>query len=254
MIKAIFFDLDGTLISPKTGFATPKTQAALETLRQKGILLFAATGRSPYEFTITHMIDDLTFDGIVCLNGQYCYSHNKVIHRCLFDKDDMRQILANTEKENCPCVIVEQNDMYTSMVNDHLLQAQNSIHTPVPRVGDVASAPDRDVLMLMAYIPSGEIEKRVLSGISGNDISMAVQTTKEIQKRIHGNRTDGRAKTTAQVTGNIDCASVRIPIGSQTSHGVVGNGSEGVEQFKEEVNCHSNGQLYTVSNIKASEH
>jgi hydroxymethylpyrimidine pyrophosphatase-like HAD family hydrolase len=72
IIKAAFFNPDGTLISSE-GTYTPAVKEALETLRRKGILVFAATGRAPHEFDITGMIDGLTFDAIVGLNGQLCY-------------------------------------------------------------------------------------------------------------------------------------------------------------------------------------
>ena len=49
MIKAIFFDIDGTLLdhSPKGGGRIPpSTLRCLEALRKKGIKLFVATGGS----------------------------------------------------------------------------------------------------------------------------------------------------------------------------------------------------------------
>ena len=45
MTKAIFFDVDGTLVSFKTHTMSPATLQALHTLREKGILLFLSTGR-----------------------------------------------------------------------------------------------------------------------------------------------------------------------------------------------------------------
>ena len=45
MIKAIFFDIDGTLASFKTHQIPKQTLTALKKLQQKGIKLFIATGR-----------------------------------------------------------------------------------------------------------------------------------------------------------------------------------------------------------------
>lgn len=45
-IKAVFFDIDGTLISFKTHQMHQSTQKALNALREKGIRVYVATGRS----------------------------------------------------------------------------------------------------------------------------------------------------------------------------------------------------------------
>ena len=45
MIKAVFFDIDGTLVSFKTHTIPQSTLDALALLREKGIKVFIATGR-----------------------------------------------------------------------------------------------------------------------------------------------------------------------------------------------------------------
>lgn len=44
MIKALFFDIDGTLVSFKTHTIAASTMEALRNLRAKGIKVFIATG------------------------------------------------------------------------------------------------------------------------------------------------------------------------------------------------------------------
>lgn len=45
MIKAIFFDVDGTLLSHRTGRISPHTRACIRALRAGGTLVFLSTGR-----------------------------------------------------------------------------------------------------------------------------------------------------------------------------------------------------------------
>ncbi len=45
MVKAIFFDIDGTLVSFETHKIPASTHEALKALRDKGIKIFIATGR-----------------------------------------------------------------------------------------------------------------------------------------------------------------------------------------------------------------
>ena len=49
MVKAIFFDIDGTLVSFKNHQIPKSTFDALYKLKEKGIKLFIATGRDVYK-------------------------------------------------------------------------------------------------------------------------------------------------------------------------------------------------------------
>lgn len=72
-VKAVFFDIDGTLVSFKTHAAPASTMRALHTLREKGVKLFIASGRPPVWLDVLReQLHDFPFDGYVLLNGQYC--------------------------------------------------------------------------------------------------------------------------------------------------------------------------------------
>lgn len=161
MIKAAFFDLDGTLVSGQ-GFCTPAVKAALKTLRKNGILVFAATGRSPCELAITGMVDGVEFDGFVALNGQLCYDKDGMIHRKLFDKEDLKNLVAQTKVTPFAFMVVEQEDMYINYVDDYVRRALEDIHTPLPEVRDLSDIAERDVLLAMAYLPQKETQELVI--------------------------------------------------------------------------------------------
>ncbi|MDR3142951.1 MAG: HAD hydrolase family protein [Tannerellaceae bacterium] len=80
-IQAVFFDIDGALVSFKTHQIPQSTIEAIESLRQKGIKLAIATGRSLYDI---NNLGDLVFDGYITANGAYCVTGEKdVLHRNL---------------------------------------------------------------------------------------------------------------------------------------------------------------------------
>ena len=70
MIKALFFDLDGTLLTSGKTIA-PSTRAALLACRERGLRIYIATGRSPrLDRTLSWTPADLAlFDGGVYSNG-----------------------------------------------------------------------------------------------------------------------------------------------------------------------------------------
>ena len=78
MIKAVFFDIDGTLLSHNTYSVPESTKTALKLLKEKGILTFIATGRHLSEMRDLP-IQDLEFDACITLNGQYCFNKDGMI-------------------------------------------------------------------------------------------------------------------------------------------------------------------------------
>lgn len=71
MIKAIFFDVDGTLLSHRTGRISPHTRACIRALRAGGTLVFLSTGRHILELR-SLPVGEMAFDGYITLNGQLC--------------------------------------------------------------------------------------------------------------------------------------------------------------------------------------
>jgi len=160
MIRAAFFDLDGTLVG-NSGTYTPAVKAALTALRKKGILTFAATGRALFELQATGMIDGLEFDAILSLNGQYCYTQDRVIHKQLFPKDELRRILDQCKKTPFPCAFLEKDDMYINYVDDYVRHTLAYLHNPMLRTADLDAAAERDVLMVMAFLPQTQVQQLV---------------------------------------------------------------------------------------------
>ncbi len=77
MIQAIFFDVDGTLVSFRTHTIPASTLEALHALRAKGIKLFLATGR--HQAMLRSVQELFPFDGCVTLSGQYCFVGDQVL-------------------------------------------------------------------------------------------------------------------------------------------------------------------------------
>lgn len=136
-IKAIFFDIDGTLISFKTHSVPKSTLSALDKLRAKGIKLFIATGRLPQD--LDFLLKDLHhyFDAYITLTGQYCFDkgHN-IIHDQAIEQQDLRNLINILQKKEFACGIMELDYYYLNLVNKRILDLQKIL-------GD--TAPDRPI-------------------------------------------------------------------------------------------------------------
>ena len=110
MIKALFFDIDGTLVSFNTHTIPQSTLNAIAELRKKGLKLFISTGRPRVAI---NNLGNLEFDGYITMNGSYCFGENdEVIYKSPIPKSDVETMLGILKKErNCPCVIVHEKEM-----------------------------------------------------------------------------------------------------------------------------------------------
>lgn len=99
MIKACFFDLDGTLLTSKKTISK-KTKEALMRCREKGIQTFIATARPK---TLDKMLPEWTqetfalFDGGVFCNGACCCVHGKTEY-VFVDEQAVCKVLETVEK------------------------------------------------------------------------------------------------------------------------------------------------------------
>ncbi len=71
-IKAVFFDIDGTLMSFRTRRVPASAARALSLMRRAGRRLFIASGRPPIYLAELQRELNFPFDGYVLTNGQYC--------------------------------------------------------------------------------------------------------------------------------------------------------------------------------------
>lgn len=141
MIKAVFFDVDGSLLSHKTKQVSYCTRKSLEKLRDMGIKIFLSTGRYPDELARLP-VNDLTFDGYVSLNGQLCLDrHKKVLLSVPFNPAVTQRLAGIFCERKIPLAFVEQDRIYINLVNDAVRRAQREISTPVPPIEEYRNAP-----------------------------------------------------------------------------------------------------------------
>ncbi len=141
MIRAIFFDVDGTLLSHKTGQVPASARQSLERLREKKIKRFLSTGRHVLELEELP-IRDLRFDGYITLNGQLCLdSHKHILSATPLDRAATEALVAMFEDRTLPIMLVEADRIYINRINDAVRQAQAAVSTPVPPIGRYEGAP-----------------------------------------------------------------------------------------------------------------
>lgn len=158
MIKAAFFDVDGTLLSHRTKQVPPSTRDALDALKAAGIQCVVSTGRMIQEMDKLPM-GDLSFDAYITMNGQMTLDANReLICGTPLEGKIKDFVLKLFAEKQIPVILVEKDRLYVNFVNDRVTAVQAAISSKVPPVGEYQGAP---IYQVCVYV-TGE-EEQVLA-------------------------------------------------------------------------------------------
>ena len=156
-IKAVFFDVDGTLLSHRQNDVPKSTRDALHKLREKGILTVIATGRHMIEFS-NLPVGDMDFDGYLMLNGQLILDSNRSVYAGTpIDEGEMKILAGIFKRKKIPFALVGANHRYINYVDDTVVRTQTEVKGIIPDVGEYRG---EKIYQILAFVPDDE--KRVL--------------------------------------------------------------------------------------------
>lgn len=114
--KIIFFDIDDTLYRKKSAFLPESIGLACEVLRQRGIKLGIATGRSPAIFpdVVRKLVEKYQFEAIVAINGQYCAVNGQEIGDFAILENELQEIITFCQIHDFPYCFVGAEAMSAS--------------------------------------------------------------------------------------------------------------------------------------------
>ena len=107
---ALFFDIDGTLVSFKTHQIPPSTILALTQAKANGHKVFIATGRPPIIITNLGAIEHL-IDGYVTINGALCFIGQKVVRQKPVADEEVRLVVDDARERGYGLIVIGDRDM-----------------------------------------------------------------------------------------------------------------------------------------------
>ena len=151
-IRAIFFDVDGTLLSFKDHRVPETTLMALAELKRKGVMCFLATGRPPYQL---EEISIDNFEAFILFNGQLCLTRDEVFFDEFMDKGDIATVVDQVDQGLYECLFMEKGRCYVSGHNDDVRAIEEAAGQHF-REGDIHQALHNDIYQLNVFLHPGE--------------------------------------------------------------------------------------------------
>lgn len=108
MTKALFFDIDGTLVAFKTHSIPASTIEAISKAKENGVEVYISTGR-PYPLINNLAAISSMIDGYITTNGAYCFIGDHVVSCTPIDAKAVDAILDKSRIDGFPCMVVGEH-------------------------------------------------------------------------------------------------------------------------------------------------
>ena len=110
MIKSLFFDIDGTLVSFKTHRIPDSTVDALTQAKRRGVGIYISTGRPFPIITNLGAVAPLV-DGYITTNGALCQVGDAVVCCHPIPDTDVRALIADADANDYTALVVGERDV-----------------------------------------------------------------------------------------------------------------------------------------------
>ncbi len=159
-MKALFFDVDGTLVDIKNHKVPESAMIAIREARQNGNKIFIATGRSHTFLDLDGLPKEL-IDGYVTLNGAVCLAEGKEISMTKIPAETVKALADICIREGFTCLFVTMEGMIVANPDqDFRIGFQEYFKLgPVP-VTDFSSMLDKNIYQMTVFFDD-DTEKKL---------------------------------------------------------------------------------------------
>ena len=109
-VKALFFDIDGTLVSFQTHRIPQSTVDALERAKKNGVKVYISTGRPKMIITNLGQIEHL-IDGYITTNGARCFVGDHTVCQRPISRADVDKVVAASDRDGYPVIVVGEKHL-----------------------------------------------------------------------------------------------------------------------------------------------
>ena len=164
---ALFFDIDGTLVSFQTHEIPPSTIFALTQAKANGHKVFIATGRPPVIITNLGAIEHL-IDGYVTINGALCFVGNDIVACNAIPHKEAQIVIDDAKERQYGLIVIGEHDIavFDPKGNvDNIFRQQLAVKN-LDQASPLEAVLDQRILQLTAFFGK-DYEPKLMSRIPG---------------------------------------------------------------------------------------
>jgi Cof subfamily protein (haloacid dehalogenase superfamily) len=181
-VKAIFFDIDGTLVSFDTHTVPQSTTDALNELRSKGIKIFIATGRMLPSIGV---VEHIPFDGYITYNGGYCVTaEREEIFSHPIPQEDLDALVNHLKHDPFPVSFMTDKEFIANYMHPRIEELAAHIKLDPPRVQDPQTTiQEETVYQICIYVDEDKSDQIINDVFSYCDTTRWISTFADVNVR-----------------------------------------------------------------------
>lgn len=153
-IRAIFLDIDGTLVSFRTHAVTPQVRSAISMVRRQGVKVIIATGR-PMPFVDN--LADLEYDGIMTVNGACCQTTDgTIIRHNPIPLADIRLMIDYCKTHPLPMAFTSSTEAYSNFTTPEFIEVFRLLNIKIPPHMPLEQSIDKGITQVVAFFPKDD--------------------------------------------------------------------------------------------------
>lgn len=164
MIKAAFFDVDGTLVSFENHRVPASAIDTIHALRAQGVKTFLSTGRNGD--STRFLMDTGLFDGEILINGQLCEYRGVGIFENPVQRSDVEIAVEGAKNGEFTLGFLSGHESFVIKVNDFVEKACSYANMVIPRLAPPEEAFKFPIYQIHCYGAPG-VEDELIRRTTG---------------------------------------------------------------------------------------
>jgi len=165
MIRAIFFDIDGTLVSFNHHTVPESALRAISEVRKRGVKVFIATGR-PLPFVDN--LGPLEYDGIMTVNGAHCETSDGIVVRHQpIRRDDLLRLIDYNRQHPFPMAFAANDRIFITSSSPEALEVLRILNLRCPAMAPIEQCLEMDVMQIIAFFHDADHPRLMSEVLSG---------------------------------------------------------------------------------------
>lgn len=150
-IKAVFSDIDGTLLSHKSNSIPQSALNAIKEMQANGVKFFLCSGRNFYLMRKTGILNYIHPDGVITMNGSQVIIDQKIIYSYPIPEEVIDMLIKFSKRLKFGLTLIEESEGHINMIDERVISAHEKYGTRFPQPRTFPDHYDRTIYQAICF-------------------------------------------------------------------------------------------------------